>query len=79
MKSWIRNAGLLLAGLTLACSQVLAQQELKIGYQPNPIQDNSIAMMEKWGAKNNVRGLCREDDGLADLWVGPVRRHLAQR
>ena len=56
MKTLNRSAGLWLAGLTLACSQALAQQqELKIGYQPNPIQDSSIAMMEKWGAKNNVK------------------------
>ncbi len=44
------------AGVSLAAGAAFAQQkELKIGYQPNPIQDASIAMMEKWGAKNNVR------------------------
>jgi ABC-type glycerol-3-phosphate transport system substrate-binding protein len=32
-----------------------AQRELKIGYQPNPIQEASIANMERWGAKNNVK------------------------
>ena len=30
-------------------------KELRVGYQPNPIQDASIAMMEKWGAKNGVK------------------------
>ena len=29
--------------------------ELRIGYQPSPIQDNSIAMFEAWGAKNGVK------------------------
>ena len=57
------------------------QTELRIGYQPNPIEDASIAMMEKWGAKNNVkiikvpnclRRVCREDDRRAD------RRHSDQ-
>ncbi len=44
------------AGISLAAGGALAQQkELKIGYQPNPLQDASIAMMEKWGAKNNVK------------------------
>jgi ABC-type glycerol-3-phosphate transport system substrate-binding protein len=43
-------------GFLLAAGGAAAQQrELKIGYQPNPIQDASIAMMEKWGAKNNVK------------------------
>ncbi len=42
--------------LALAAGAAGAQQkELKIGYQPNPLQDASIAMMEKWGAKNNVK------------------------
>ncbi len=44
------------AGISLAAGAAFAQQkELKIGYQPNPIQDASIAMMEKWGARNNVK------------------------
>src|SRR5215471_16543835 len=30
-------------------------KELRIGYQPNPIQDASIAMMETWGAKRGVK------------------------
>jgi ABC-type glycerol-3-phosphate transport system substrate-binding protein len=30
-------------------------KELRIGYQPNPIQDASIAMMETWGAKHGVK------------------------
>jgi len=30
-------------------------KELRIGYQPNPIQDASIAMMEAWGAKHGVK------------------------
>src|SRR6185295_12689885 len=29
--------------------------ELRIGYQPSPIQANSIAMFEAWGAKNGVK------------------------
>jgi hypothetical protein len=30
-------------------------KELRIGYQPSPIQDASIAMFEAWGAKNGVK------------------------
>ena len=30
-------------------------KELRIGYQPNPIQDASLAMMETWGAKHGVK------------------------
>ena len=30
-------------------------KELRIGYQPNPIQELSIAMFETWGAKNGVK------------------------
>jgi len=42
--------------MSLASSGASAQQkELRIGYQPNPIQEASIAMMEKWGAKNGVK------------------------
>jgi ABC-type glycerol-3-phosphate transport system substrate-binding protein len=32
-----------------------AAEELKIGYQPFPIQEAAIAIFEKWGAKNNVK------------------------
>jgi mannose-6-phosphate isomerase-like protein (cupin superfamily) len=43
-------------GIALAASGVAAQQrELKIGYQPFPIQEAAIAIFEKWGAKNNVK------------------------
>lgn len=56
MKSFKSKTSMLIATLLVACTQAWAQQpELKIGYQPNPIQDASIAMMERWGAKNNVK------------------------
>src|SRR5438309_1068439 len=43
-------------GISLAAGTATAQdKELRVGYQPNPIQDASIAMMEKWGAKNGVK------------------------
>ena len=32
-----------------------AIKELRIGYQPSPIQDASIAMFETWGAKNGIK------------------------
>ena len=50
--------GLLASALLLQSVSTLAadpQRELRIGYQPNPIQDASIAMMEKWGKANNVK------------------------
>jgi len=44
------------AALGLATSAATAQvKELRIGYQPSPIQDASIAMFETWGAKNGVK------------------------
>ena len=44
-------AGLWMAGA--ASGQEV--KELRIGYQPNPIQDASIAMMETWGANHGVK------------------------
>ncbi len=44
-------AGLLVAGGASA----QAVKELRIGYQPSPIQDASIAMFETWGAKNGIK------------------------
>src|SRR5438094_9675323 len=44
------------AALVAATSSAAAQvKELRIGYQPSPIQDASIAMFETWGAKNGVK------------------------
>ena len=45
-------AGILLLTAVTAPAQ---QREVKIGYQPNPISDASIAILEKWAAKNNVK------------------------
>ena len=42
----------LVAAAGTAAAQV---KELRIGYQPSPIQDASIAMFETWGAKNGVK------------------------
>jgi ABC-type glycerol-3-phosphate transport system substrate-binding protein len=47
----VAAAGLLAAGGASA----QAVKELRIGYQPSPIQDASIAMFETWGAKNGVK------------------------
>ena len=45
------------AALVAATGGVAAQEvkELRIGYQPNPIQELSIAMFEAWGAKNGIK------------------------
>src|SRR5215204_1992003 len=44
------------AALVAATGSAAAQvKELRIGYQPSPIQDASIAMFEAWGAKNGVK------------------------
>ena len=52
-----RLAGII--SVASACLLVGAAQaqvkELRIGYQPSPIQDNSIAMFESWGAKHGVK------------------------
>src|SRR5438128_12259602 len=44
-------AGLWLTGVAPA-QEV---KELRIGYQPNPIEEASIAMMETWGAQHGVK------------------------
>src|ERR1041385_4562159 len=50
---WAFAAATAFATLTgTAAAQVT---ELRIGYQPSPIQDASIAMFESWGAKNGVK------------------------
>ena len=44
------------AACVIAASTASAQvKELRVGYQPSPIQDASIAMFETWGAKNGVK------------------------
>ena len=47
------------AGLSLLAgswgSAIAQQKELRIAYQPNPLQEASIDMMVKWGEKNNVK------------------------
>src|SRR6516162_11810774 len=43
-------------GIALGSGDAGAQvKELRIGYQPNPIQDASIAIFDKWGAKHGVK------------------------
>lgn len=43
-------------GLMVTAGAATAQvKELRIGYQPNAIQDASLAMFETWGAKNGVK------------------------
>ena len=45
-----------IAGAGLAMGSAMAQQkELRIAYQPNPMQESSIDMMVKWGEANNVK------------------------
>ena len=83
LAKWFTAATVALVAATGgAAAQV---KELRIGYQPSPIQDASIAMFEAWGAKNGVKivkvpnsyGVCGEDDGVADLELGSVRCDLA--
>ena len=56
MKKLMTWAIAVATGIVLGAGGAQAQQkELRIGYQPNPIQDASVAMMEKWGARNGVK------------------------
>jgi hypothetical protein len=42
--------------LSIITSGLAAEvKELRIGYQPTPVEEYSIAMFEKWGAKNGVK------------------------
>ena len=51
-----RRALVAAAACVMAATAASAQvKELKVGYQPSPIQDASIAMFETWGAKNGVK------------------------
>jgi ABC-type glycerol-3-phosphate transport system substrate-binding protein len=52
MKWAIAATAVLVVGAGGATAEV---NELRIGYQPSPIQDASIAMFESWGAKNGVK------------------------
>lgn len=49
LTNWVLGlgAGLLVAGAVQA-------EQLKIAYMPNPIQEASVAMLEKWGKANGV-------------------------
>src|SRR5215470_17335913 len=47
--------GLAAAAAMLVTTANAQVKELRIGYQPSPIQDLSIAMFETWGAKNGVK------------------------
>src|SRR3981189_949047 len=50
---WVMAAAAAFVAVTgPAAAQVT---ELRIGYQPSPIQDASVAMFETWGAKNGVK------------------------
>src|SRR5215470_7442020 len=51
MAKWALAAATAMA-VTTAAQEV---KELRIGYQPSPIQDASLAMFESWGAKNGVK------------------------
>src|ERR1700758_3211788 len=53
MARWAVAAAATLVAATSAAAQDV--KELRIGYQPSPIQDASIAMMETWGAKHGVK------------------------
>src|SRR3982075_2592209 len=53
LTKWSMAAAAALVAVTgTAAAQVT---ELRIGYQPSPLQDASIAMFETWGAKNGVK------------------------
>jgi ABC-type glycerol-3-phosphate transport system substrate-binding protein len=54
LAKWVMAAAAaaLLATAGGAAAQV---NELRIGYQPSPLQDASVAMFEAWGAKNGVK------------------------
>src|SRR6267143_797849 len=53
LAKWVMAAT---AALVAVAGSAAAQvNELRIGYQPSPIQDASIAMFEAWGAKNGVK------------------------
>src|SRR3954465_13270471 len=56
MLSMGRRALVAAAACVMAAAGAGAQvKELRIGYQPRPIQDASIAMFESWGAKHGVK------------------------
>jgi ABC-type glycerol-3-phosphate transport system substrate-binding protein len=56
MQKLIKLAMASTAAMMIAAGSASAQvTELRIGYQPSPIQDASIAMFEAWGAKNGVK------------------------
>src|SRR5512144_228292 len=56
MKKLLVSGIAALATLAASADPAVAQQkELRIAYQPNPLQEASIDMMVKWGQANNVK------------------------
>ena len=53
LAKWVMAATATL--VAVAGSAAAQVNELRIGYQPSPIQDASIAMFETWGAKNGIK------------------------
>jgi ABC-type glycerol-3-phosphate transport system substrate-binding protein len=55
-RQWVVSG---IAGLALLAGSIGAamaqQKELRVAYQPNPLQEASIDMMVKWGNANNVK------------------------
>ena len=55
-RQWlVAGAAGFLLGIGSVGAASAAQTELRVAYQPNPIQEASIDMMVKWGAKNDVK------------------------
>lgn len=54
-KRWAVAGIAWLAALLLAGGVQAQQKELRVGYQPNPLQNASLDMMDRWGAKNGVK------------------------
>lgn len=55
-RQWLVSGFAGLALLICGADAAMAQQkELRIAYQPNPLQEASIDMMVKWGQANNVK------------------------
>lgn len=56
MKTFLRWTAATTLAAGLAAGSASAQvKEIRVGYQPSPIQEQAVAILERWGAKNNVK------------------------
>jgi ABC-type glycerol-3-phosphate transport system substrate-binding protein len=55
MKSILKWTGATSLAVGISSAAGAQVTEIRVGYQPSPIQEQAVAILERWGAKNNVK------------------------